>query len=78
MESRLTRMKVVRNTEKPSCHNLIISSEESGKFYFYVLFEHNIVYSKELNISVSEREKEFSEKNIREKEMKEEERRRKA
>ena len=33
---------------------MTILSEESGKFYFYVLMEHSIVHSQELTISVSE------------------------
>lgn len=71
-------MRAERLTDNPSSHKLVINTQESGKFYFYVVIEDKIVYSKELFISVSQREKELSEKNKREKEVREEERRRKA
>ena len=32
---------------------MIINSDESGKFYFYVVMEEKIVYAHELKITVS-------------------------
>ena len=53
VESRLVGMKMVRNQEQPSCHKMTINSDESGKFYFYVVMEEKIVYAHELKITVS-------------------------
>ena len=78
VESRLIGMKIQRDKDMPSKHKMTIHTEESGKFYFYVVMEDKIVYSQELKISVSQREQELSEKNKREKQMREEERKRKA
>ena len=46
-------MKIQRDKEMPSKHKMTIHTEESGKFYFYVVMEDKIVYSQELKISVS-------------------------
>lgn len=78
IENRLASLKLDRSETEPWRFHLTISSEESGKFYFYALLEENMIFSQELNISVSDRERELSDKNKREKELKEEERRRKA
>ena len=32
-------MKLVRDADRPSCHKMTINSDESGKFYFYVVME---------------------------------------
>jgi hypothetical protein len=78
IENRLASLKLERQEDAPWMFKLSISSEESGKFYFYALLEERLIFSQELNISVSQRERELSDKNKREKEIKEEERKRKA
>ena len=45
VESRLCRYRIVRSDEEPWKWSLTINSEESGKFYFYVLVEDKLVYS---------------------------------
>ena len=60
-------MKMERSKDQSFCHKMTILTEESGKFYFYVVMEEKIVFSKEISISVSEKEQELSEKNKREK-----------
>lgn len=57
VESRLISMKTTRNQDRPYSHTLTVTTEQSGKFYFYVLMQEKIVYSKEISISVSEKEK---------------------
>ena len=58
--------------------DLNINVEASGRYHFYVLLENHIVYQKQLEILVSEKEKELEEKNKQQKMSKQEERRRKA
>ncbi len=53
IESRLASYKIVRSQTEPWTFRLTITSEESGKFYFYILLEEKIIYSQDLIISVS-------------------------
>lgn len=67
METRLISFDLKRDKQKPWLCTLNIVVETSGKYFFYVIIEDHLFLKEELNIQVSEREKELSEKNRMEK-----------
>jgi hypothetical protein len=45
IESRLASFKLLREEDAPWLFKLTISTEESGKLYFYLLMEEKIIFS---------------------------------